>query len=228
MKQKKQLGLKIFLGILILLMVNIHSYSRAVHNGAEDFYEEGSGGSSIPPRSTILTNSTIRTNIIVGAGNFLNSHSSMLLLLNKIEMSDLNGVNYNDLRDTLYSAIEKMEEAKEAYTSLKQKAEITPYKQGKIDLLISFDYTGFQEAKGLDSIIFNDVKVYLSVGDVTGLFGETLSAVETILRMLYQVKKTIDNDQLPENSSMWRLNQKYSETLLFGQYAAEVFYAVTD
>jgi len=152
----------------------------------------------------------------------------MLLLLNKIEMSDLYGVNYNDLRDTLYSAIESMEGAKEAYITLKQRAETTPYIQEKINRLISFDYTGFQEEKGLDSIIFNDVEVYLKEGDVTGLFGETLSAMETILRMLYQVKKTIDNDQLPENSSLWRLNQKYSKTLLFGQYAAEVFYAVTD
>jgi hypothetical protein len=136
-------------------------------------------------------------------------------------------VDYNDLRETLYSAIKSMEEAKEVYITLKQRAEATPYNQEKINRLISFDYTEFQEKMGINNSTFKNVAAYLREGDVTGLFGETLSAVETILRMLYQVKETIDNDQIPENSIMWRLNQIYSETLMAGQYAAEVFYAVT-
>ena len=228
MKQKKQLGLKIFLGILILLMVNVYSHSRWLSNKGNEFYEPDSSGSSQSLKATTCTDNTIRTNIIVGAGNFLNSHSSMLLLLNKIEMSDLNGVDYNDLRDTLYRVIDSMEGAKEAYTALTQKAEITPYNQAKIDLLISFDYTGFQEARDLNSILFKKVEEYLGNGDVTGYFGQVLSAMEAILEKLYQVKNTLDNDQLPVNLKLWRLNRIYSKTLLFGQYAAEVFYAVTD
>jgi ABC-type multidrug transport system fused ATPase/permease subunit len=226
--KKEQLGLKIFLGVFILLMVTIHSHSRMFLNRGDDFYDDGSGGSGTSSISIIRSNSTIRTGIIVGAGYFLDSYSDMILLLNKIEMSDLNRVDYNDLRGTLYSAIEKMEGAKEAYTFLKQSAEITPYNQEKINRLISFDYTGFQETEAINSTICKDVDLYLKAGDITGLFGRTLSDMETILEMLYQVKMTIDNDQLPENSPLWKLNRKYSETMQDGQYAAEIFYAVTD
>ena len=226
--KKKQLGLKIFLGVFILFMITIHSHSRMFLNRGDDFYDDGSGGSGTSSIAIIRSYSTIRTGIIVGAGYFLDSYSDIILLLNKIEMADLNGVDYNDLRGTLYSAIEKMEGAMEAYTFLIQSAEITPYNQEKINRLVSFDYTGFQETKAINSTICKDVDLYLKAGDVTGFFGKMLSDMKTILGMLYQVKVTIDNDQFPENSPLWKLNRKYSETLQDGQYAAEIFYAVTD
>ncbi len=227
-KQKKQLGLKIFLGVFILLMFNIHSYSRMFANGAEGSYDEPGEPSSSTARVKATSTSRIAANIVVGGSHFLNSHSYTLLLLSKIEMSDLNGVDYNDLRATLNNAIKHMEGAKEAYTTLYQIAVVTPYNQNVINRLISFDYIGFQEKRGLNSIIFKDVEEYLSNGDVTGLLGKVLSSTGTILEMLYWVKNTIDMDQLPENSTLWRINQKYFEVLMFGQYAAEMFYAVTD
>lgn len=228
-KQKKQSGLKIFLGVFILLMFNILSHSRMLVNGGHESYDDP-GEQSSSSTATVKATATSRmaANIIVGGSHFLNSHSYTLLLLSKIEMSDLNGVNYNDLQATLNNAIKHMEGAKEAYTTLFQIAEVTPYNQNVINRLISFDYIGFQEKRGLNSIIFKDVEEYLSNGDVTGLLGEVLSSTGTILEMLYQVKNTIDTDQLPENSTLWRINQKYFEVLLFGQYAAEMFYAVTD
>ena len=45
------------------------------------------------------------TNIVIGVSDFLNSHSYMLLLLNKIEMSVLNEVDYNNRQVTFYNAI---------------------------------------------------------------------------------------------------------------------------
>jgi hypothetical protein len=36
----------------------------------------------------------------------------------------------------------------------------------------------------------------------------------------------VDAYKFPDLNSIWRLNQLFSETLLFGQYAAEVFQAV--
>lgn len=228
-KQKKQSGLKIFLGVFILLMFTILSHSRWLVNHADETYDD-SGEQSSSSTATIKATASSRmaTNIVIGGSHFLNSHSYMLLLLSKIEMSDLNGVDYNDLRATLNNVIKHMEGAKESYTTLYQMAEVTPYNQNVINRLLTFDYIGFQEKRGLNSIIFKDVEEYLSNGDVTGLLGEVLSSTGTILEMLYQVKNTIDMDQLPENSTLWRINQKYFEVLMFGQYAAEMFYAVTN
>jgi len=226
-KQKKQSGLKIFLGVFILFMFTILSHSRMFVNHADGTYDDP-GEQSSSSTARVKATSRMAANIVMGGSHFLNSHSYTLLLLSKIEMSDLNGVDYNDLRATLNNAIKHMEGAKEAYTTLYQTAMVTPYNQNVINRLLSFDYVGFQEKRGLNSIIFKDVVEYLSNGDVTGLLGEVLSSTGTILEMLYQVKNTIDMNQIPENSTLWRINQKYFEVLLFGQYAAEMFYAVTN
>jgi hypothetical protein len=160
--------------------------------------------------------------IVEGAGYFLDSHSSMQAFLNRVEMSDVKGVDYNELREILYNAIENMEKAREAYYNLKLKADNTPYKQVMIDKLLEFNYEGFKESNGLIPFIFERVKNYLSKGDVRGIYAEFVSNTEKILEKLYEIKISVDSDQFPDISNLWRINQVYSEYLLYGQYTSEV------
>jgi len=53
-----------------------------------------------------------------------------------------------------------------------------------------------------------------------------LSGTETLILKVAAVKEMVDEYQFPDMNTIWRLNQLFSETLLFGQYAAEVFQAV--
>ena len=163
------------------------------------------------------------TYIIEGAAYFLKSHSNYLLFLQKIELSDLTGMDYSDLRAVLNSAIGDMNAAKVKYTLLKEEADNTPYNSAVIQVLIAFDYDKFQEERGLIPLIFNDVKGYLKNGDLRGVYARELSGALDILTLLELIKEAIDADRLPAMNDLWRLNQKYGEALYFGQYVAEVF-----
>ncbi len=68
---------------------------------------------------------------------------------------------------------------------------------------------------------------FLGKGDVRGFFGRLLSDTDEILIKLYSIKVMVEADVFPDLSTLWRVNQDYAETILFGQFAAEVFYEVT-
>ncbi len=237
-KQHKQFFLTALVLVFVLSMTNTNLYPRMMFNGGDCIYEtetctEGTSESNNgivftgPVNRVQSTQSNIGVYVVNGAGYFLKSQSAALLFLNKIEMSDLEGVDFNDLRAALYEAIAAMELSKNSYNDLKQTADITPYKSSMIAKLKNFDYDGFQKKRGLNSVIFNRVEEYLAHGDVNGLFGEVLSRTGIILDKLYRLKDTVEKDQLPLNQDLWKLAQEYSELHMGGQYAAQVFYEVT-
>ena len=219
-KKLKRFISNFFLGVLILILFNTITYSRIVGNWADSGFE-GDGG-----KSEALTSFNIRIYVIEGAGYFLNSHSNFQEFLNRVELSDLNGIDFNDMREILYKAIEDMEKAKNVYYNLKKEADITPYNQVMINFLLDFDYDNFREEKGLNLIEYNKVKNYLIKGDIRGVFSTFLLNSESILEQLYTIKEWIDSDKFPEISILWRVNQAYFEAQLFGQYTSEIFYSI--
>lgn len=206
--------LKVLLGIFILGLFHMQGIARFIFNHSEIGFEE-------PGRTGI------RQYVVEAAGGFLNSHSDFLLFLNKIEMEEINGIDYAELQQVIHNAVAHMENARAKYNDLTQLADSTPYDQPTIIGLMNFNYTSFQESKGLNSVIFNEVETYLSSGDVRGLYHQLLADTQSILDQLTLIKSDVDAEVIPENSDLWQVNHAYSETLLFGQGAAEIFYDVT-
>lgn len=213
-KKNNSVILKLLLGVFVLFLFNNHVFTKLVHNGAKKGFEE--------PESTI-----IQGYVIEAAGHFLESHSDFLLFLNRIELADLNGVDYSELQSMINNTIANMENAKTKYNELTQIADAAPYDQSFITGLLNFDYASLQQDKSLNSVIFNEVENYLSTGDIRGIFHKTLADTQHILDMLTLIKSAVDAETLPETEDLWRVNQAYSETQLVGQYAAEVFSEVT-
>lgn len=231
-KQQQQFILRVLMATIALSLVYTNLYPRVLLNkGGCPYESESCGIASVEGDVAGIAGAaslSINTSIVNGAGYFLNSQAAALLFLSKIEMSDAAGLNFNDLRETLYGAIENMELAKGSYTDLTELATAAPYKLAVIKRLITFDYAGYQTRNGLNDSIFKKVEQYLGKGDVNGLFVDTLAGVENILDMLYTLRETVDKDQIPMNRPLWELAQAYSEFHMAGQYAAQVFYAVTD
>ncbi|UCH97953.1 MAG: hypothetical protein JSV88_14155, partial [Candidatus Aminicenantes bacterium] len=71
--------------------------------------------------------------------------------------------------------------------------------------------------------IFKDLETYLKKGDIRGMYSRECIEISKILALLYKVKIFLDAGQFPDLEDLWRLNQAYAQSLLFGQYAAEVF-----
>jgi hypothetical protein len=204
--------------LLILILVSFSSgYSWFAFNGGSSaFYGGGEGESAAAYTS-------IKQLIIEGADKFLKSYSDMLLSLRVIEMSELSGLDYIELRKAIDSACDNLEQAKEKYCQLKNLAAITPYNQEVIDKLRVFDYDGFQNNRGLNAEIFGKVKTLLSSGDVRGVYNLFYEDLEYLLEKIRSIKAIVDSEKVLEISELWRVNQKYSELKLFAQYVSEVF-----
>jgi len=161
------------------------------------------------------------------AAYFLRSQSNFFSFLDKTELSDLEGIDYSTLRSIIHNAISNTENAKTKYTELVLVSGQTLYDPVIIDRLIHFDYISFQEMNGLNTPLFTETKNYLSAGDVNGVYSRLLAETQKILEKLLIIDASLDNETLPALTDCWRLTQSYSETLLFGQYVAEVFYEIT-
>jgi hypothetical protein len=205
----------ICLGIVILIITTSVSYARIMGNFTDIAYVV-----PVDPVDPDAKSKPLNTCIVNGAGSFLKAYSHVILFLTRVEMADINGVNYIELRNILNNAVVNMEMAKDAYINLKQLMDATPYNPAVIDYLLAFDYNGFQEAYGLNASIFEKVGSYLGKGDVRGVFGYLLTRTADILEQLYKMKESVDTEKLPEIEDLWRINQEFSETMLFGQYVS--------
>jgi hypothetical protein len=222
---KKTLILTVLVGAIILLLTPTSMFPRIVHNGAGGVYEEGDGTSGTNA-STLSMPPTIEVYVITGAGYYLNAYSDILVFLNRVELSDLKGMDYNESRQILDRALDNMNRALKTYECIIEKAEVTPYKETLISKLMDFDYTGFMQERSLNSVIYAKVEEYLKKGDITGICRQLHAEFIIITRLLYSIRDELYFEKLPGMSIIWRLNERCSQTLLFGQYASRVFYAV--
>jgi len=200
---------------LIILSLNFNVFSRIIANRGDDIYNDSG-----------LKTSSIKSLIVEGAGNYLTAYSDYLLFLNRVELSGENNPGYEEMQALLNSCLEKLQRARTAYLSINQITVNTPYYPEMIYRLIFFSYDFFQWERGLNPSIFKEVKKYLSTGNVNGIFDRLLSVTDALIIKVTAVKEMVDTYTFPGLDSIWRLNQLFSETLLFGQYGAEVFQAV--
>jgi len=213
MKQDKTTVVKWIVVVLVIIMLKTNVLALIWANETE--------GSVIPPKGKM--SSSMRSWVITAAGNFMRSYSSTLTFLNKIELSELDGLDYADIQSDLDSAISYMTEVKTAYVEITREADMSTYNQEVIEKLLVFDYATYEMANALNHCIFTDVRSYLEKGDVKGIYHKLLSDVRGILDILSIIKKKVDINVFPDLSDLYRMNQYYSQALLFGQYVAEVF-----
>lgn len=214
----KPLVVKIFVFITILFTVNINLLSLIIANAGDEAFEK--------PRPE-LRNITIQSCIVDGAGYYLKSYSDILLFLQEIEWSNPENVNYDELKTLVNRAIENMKNVEFTYANLEELANATPYNPFFIEKLTSFDYRAFQHARAAYNITFMFTRIYLSAGDVRGLFAHIKAGTGQILSMLKDIKSAVDAEKFPELPILWRLNQKAAEVMQTGQYAAEIFYKIS-
>jgi hypothetical protein len=161
--------------------------------------------------------------IVSGAGYFIQSNSDYQLFLKAIEMSDIYGVNNEDMNNTIDNAIKNMEMANETYYQILLVSNLLEYNPTVLEKIKYFEYSYYQYANRLNPTIFKQVEKILRAGDVRGCYQRFYTATNEILYRLRGIKTSVDSLTMPKISDCWRLNQLYMETQLFGQYTAEVF-----
>jgi len=169
-------------------------------------------------------NNQVKTLVIVGAVQFLESHSYFQVFLKRVELAQLSGVNYDEVDGVLDATILSLERAKDTYDDLKNLAGNISYDLAVIEKLKVFDYDGFREENNdFNPLVFQEVNGFLSSGDVTGSYNKMFTDITNILERLRSLKQGIYDNTFPQISIIWELNQKYSNALFFGQYVAMIF-----
>lgn len=204
----------------IIMLSHINLSALIYFNKSEICFNNVSG---VGGEIAVVKCNALRCYVIDGAGYFLDSHSDYLRFLQRIEVGERNGLDYNQLRLDLDSAIDKMLNAKDIYLQLKQTADMTPYNPTVLDQLLNFNYHVFRVENQLNEPIFARVRFFLCNGAIREMYGEILVQIENILNIADHIKERIDVGEFPLLSDLYRLNESYSESLLFGEYTARVF-----
>lgn len=174
-------------------------------------------------------NKTINIHITKGAAFYFISYGHFLDFLSQMELEKINnGVDLKQLRLALNNAIVNMEKAMEQYHHFKKLAESTKYDQKVLERLAKFDYSSFQEKHKLNESIFAKVTCYLSNGEIREMYTRVFLDTEKILDKANSIKKLLDSNKTPDKQELMNLNQAYVQSLLFGQYAANVFQEIKE
>jgi hypothetical protein len=206
----------VLMGVAMFVLLHTNLSGIIWYNDTDNGFRNQAGVATLQEKP-------LRAYVIEGAGYFLGSYSDFLLLLNKVEMTELQGCDFNELLFLLNNAIEKMLYANEVYFQLKQKADVTSYNPVIISELLNYDYDAFLEQGGLIESIFKEVKAFLSKGKIREMYGEALSHTQGILNIANVIKTKLEEGIFPEVSDLHDLNEAYAHYMLVGEYAAEVF-----
>jgi hypothetical protein len=227
-KGEKTMGKIAFPTITILFVCLMFTFSFNLN--AAMFGNESESAYIPPPPppngAASISSITLRRLIADGGSHFFKSAGQINQFFSLVESSEVTGPYYKGLQKTLNGAIFYLEQSSATYLQLKSQAAVTPYNQEVISKLLNFDYDLFRQANDIFPDFFDKVKGFLAVGNVTGIYNEFYLYTVHILDLMYTLKKDIDAEIFPDISTVWIINQKYSEFKLFGQYVAQVFYSI--
>ena len=200
--------------LLVLVLFSVNAHARIILNGLSGAFTE-----SESPE--------IEEQVIQAAGYFLKSQSDLLLFMNKIELSDLTGVDYTELQSLIDSASANMKDANTIYINLANTVENIEYNQDVITMLINFNYSSSRDTLGLNPSVFQQVETYLGSGDIRGIYHKMVTDTGNIIDLLTTIKTAVDAREFPLMEDLWKVDEYVAEILLFGQYIARVLYNVT-
>ncbi|MGD2093004.1 MAG: hypothetical protein PVH61_42975 [Candidatus Aminicenantes bacterium] len=210
----------IFSLIIIVFSLCVSLYPRISCNGSGSSYDGPGDGDSA------FANDSVESMVVEGAGFYLQANSSIQSFLNQVELQDVRGIDYPEMQGLIANAVENITNARLAYERLVETAERTPYNPVVIEQLKDFDYDSFMLEKRVNQVIFNQVRGYLSTGNITGAFRHGLSVIKSIRWLLFIVANYVLFDQLPGLEISWKLNELCAEFSLFGSYTARIFQSI--
>jgi hypothetical protein len=214
-KTKKTPALCLVMGAVILLTAHFNAFPLIYHNGS------GSGFGS--PSESVGISNPVEALIIEGAGYYFQANTFIQLLLNRVELQDINGIDNAELAQLADNALDSINLARSTYRRLIKTAGATPYNQTVIHRLKNFAYDTFMMNNGLNPVTFRELKSYLSRGDITGTFRRSYRGMCMIHRLLTSIKMALSKNRPPGMHIYWKLNETCANTTLFGSYSARLF-----
>ncbi len=163
-----------------------------------------------------------------GSGNMILAYVDVLKLLSMVELSNFNGIDYEEMHIAATGALEKIGRASAFYGLLIDIAAQLKYNPTVRDKLRLFDYQGFMESRGLTESIFSEVRHYLGTGDIRGTLERTYLKMQASQDRLNSICGSLARKRLPSLDILWEVSELFAGNLIFGQHIAMVFKEIKD
>jgi hypothetical protein len=196
----------IVLGVAVLIFAASANYGVVIGNDiAEGFPDTDS--------------SNIENQIIEGASQFFQASADIMKLFDETERGARLRSFPNNI-GLIDAAISKLRLSKENYLKAVNLGNAVDETKCNFNYLKQFDYDKFIEEKGLIKEIAEDVKTYLSAGNVTGFYHRIADDLEIMIRKLDELKVKLksSNNTAFDITDYWGLIQLTSRIMLFGNY----------
>jgi hypothetical protein len=174
----------------------------------------------------VLAGFSMKTHIVEAAANFLSAYGHTMLLLNKIELSELYGLDFTEAQLLINTAIDEMNVAIAEFSALRELADRTPYNDNVLDMVAVYDFSQFEARKKANTPILNNLKELLLERKLREYYAQLHSKLYEIVGHLNLLKSHLDGNMYPDFEAIHNLNQVLAETMISGEYAAEIFHEV--
>ena len=219
MKAKK-FYIRVVIVMFFLLTTSGISFSRIMNNGIENIFD----GDTTTSMSRISEEYTDFELLVVQcAGYYLESTTVFQDLLNKIENKDVLGTDYEGWLISAEKSKEYIDHAIDTYNLLISKAEKTSYNQDILSLLAQFDYDSYMVKNNLNTVVFSKVKEFLIQGDAVEVLQINFINFTEISKKISILIDQLNQKYISDLSVLLEINEKYSESTLFGSYVARIF-----
>ncbi|MCP4218343.1 MAG: hypothetical protein GY765_27145 [bacterium] len=241
-KTKSQMAIaKTIAGIMMFSLFVVGAFPYFVANESEFVYIGGTGSGGTKPGNPVIAD-----HIIAGASYLLESRGIFNRVMFQVEQSGLTNTTLasspcatvvssrsaTELEDMIKCATMSAKNAAESYEELILAAQSASYSKSVRCYLMSYDYSILHATLKDNSMsthngLFTLTRDYLCKGDMTGIFIELHKQSLHIASLLDSLSKgfkpPVGGKYSPQIiSAIWRINQAYSEIILFGQFTAEI------
>jgi hypothetical protein len=201
-------SLKIILIIVLMTVLSSLNYAVFFMNDIVDGFGNGDG-----------KNQAIEEYVVAGAKSFIESHRTILAVIQEFEINSYQNVNIPSSLTFTETALKQLQNSREQYIKALETAGQIGYNLAMIDKFKVFDYDGYINKYGLNKEIAGIVKKYLKEGDLLGIYRENIDNINNIINILVSIRDTLESGDKPALGILWDCIQQYSTSLLLGNYA---------
>jgi hypothetical protein len=206
MKQKQFLTVMIFL--ITFALVGNNSFCALAGNKIIEGYPD--------PEANNIENL-----VIEGSSLFFQGMSDIMKLFDEGEKGSKDG-NFPNSLNLIDEAVNKLKMSREKYLNAVQLSNSVDKNMCDFTYLERFNYDQLVEDKGLITGIANDVKNYLSVGNVVGFYQKIADDIDGLIKRLETLKEKFNNKLSLYIEDYWLILQQGSSLMLLGNYGTVI------
>ncbi len=169
--------------------------------------------------------SQIEENVISGCTFFLRAKSAFYLLLMEYEKTCNRPNLASDIQlmnEHLEATIASLEVSIDFYIRARDLGQRIGLNQNKLGWFKAYNYNMLVENQKLKPEMSMKVMQYLSKGDILGIYNQNIVNLSDLMVDLTTVRLKLTKNMRPDVTAMWRMLEKFSDAVMFGNYSTRM------